>query len=236
MSKFKFVMVSGNSKLGPIPSTITSSDTCPSTCPFNNGGGCYAATGPLSWFWRGVDKGYGTTSSFKEFLRLITTIPPGNLWRHNAAGDLPGLNHKIDGRMVAGIVKANKGRKGFTYTHKPVLHRPSVERSTVLNNRRIIKKANDAGFTINLSANNLKQADELVNLGIAPVAVVIPDNVEVDAKIKTPNGVKVKLCPHYTEGTLCRDCKLCQKVNRKYIIGFPAHGILKKKVSLIAMK
>ena len=40
--------------------------------------------------------------------------------------------------------------------------------------KRIIKEANQNGFTVDLSANNLAHADKLKALNIAPVVVVLP--------------------------------------------------------------
>ena len=49
------------------------------------------------------------------------------------------------------LVKEIEVKNGFTYTHK----------TNDANNFDKIKYANDNGFTINLSANNLKHADEI---------------------------------------------------------------------------
>ena len=46
---------SSNKKTGPMPVSTTSSETCPTTCPFK-GNGCYAESGPLAFLWHGLDK------------------------------------------------------------------------------------------------------------------------------------------------------------------------------------
>jgi len=78
---------------------------------------------------------------------------------------------------LAQLVEANQGKRGFTYSHKPATGA----------NREAVAAANKAGFTINLSANNLSHADELAAHEIAPVVVVLPANVQGNAKVHTPN-------------------------------------------------
>jgi hypothetical protein len=54
---------------------------------------------------------------FADFLQAIRSLPAGQLWRHNQAGDLPHSGGRISRRFIRGIVAANRGRRGFTYTH-----------------------------------------------------------------------------------------------------------------------
>jgi hypothetical protein len=53
-----------------------------------------------------------------EFLAEIKALPRHQLWRHNQAGDLPGVGDSLDVAKLAELTKANKGKNGFTYTHK----------------------------------------------------------------------------------------------------------------------
>jgi len=208
-----------NEKLGNIPYTTSSAETCPSACPLK-AKGCYAKQGPLYWHWRKVTEGKrGIT--WQAFLDNIKALPDGQVWRHNQAGDLPGVDNDIDTHKLDEIVKANTGKRGFTYTHKPV---------SSAKNRKAIARANHLGFTINLSADNLREADTLKALNITPVAVVLPLGTE--KKISTPAGNTVILCPaQYKENLTCGNCKLCAIRDRKVIIGFEAHGASKKHVS-----
>jgi hypothetical protein len=116
------------------------------------------------------------------------------------------------------IVDANKGRRGFTFTHYDVL--------TNIANRQAINEANKI---INLSGNSLDHADALSDLRIAPVTVVLPAGT-VD-NTKTPNGRTVVVCPiNTTPGTTCATCQLCSRM-RSTIIGFPATGGLKHRIN-----
>lgn len=218
-------LVSRNAKTGPIPVSTTSAETCPTSCPFNNKGGCYAGNGPLNLFWQKVTaRKLGV--AWDEFTKQVSKLSKGVLWRHNQAGDLPGDGIDIDIAAMLKLIKANKGKRGFTYTHYDALGND--------NNAEIIAQANKAGFTVNLSANNLDHADKLAALNIAPVAVVLPSTVHGNVKLATPEGRKVIVCPAtYRDNVSCASCGLCA-LQRDAIVGFPAHGVQKRKADAIA--
>lgn len=219
-------MVSRNAKTGPIPVSTTTRDTCPVSCPFTSQGGCYASNGPLNIFWQKVTE-RKVGAAWDSFLKEVAKIQRGALWRHNQAGDLPGDGVSIDVVAMAKLVKANKGKRGFTYTHYDVLGDD--------NNAETIRNANANGFTVNLSANNMAHADKLAGLNIAPVAVVLPSNFTGNVKLATPQGRKVVVCPAtYRDDTSCATCGLCAR-QRETIVGFPAHGVQKRKADAIAM-
>lgn len=216
MTTYHLTPVSSNRKTGPIPVSTTSSDTCPRTCgQFET---CYAKQGPSRIHWSAVNSGSRGTD-LAGFAAKIRALAPGTLWRHNQAGDLPGTDDQLDAVALEQLVKANSGRRGFTYTHKPMRARA----------RTAIARANSNGFTINLSADTLAQADEYKALGIAPVVVVVPRDVEEN--FKTPAGNDVVICPAVTHDNVsCATCKLCAWRERDVIIAFPAHGAKAKSV------
>jgi len=219
---FHLTLKSMNEKTGPIPVSTSSAATCPPICPFNNLNGCYASSGPLALHWRKITDGE-RGGDFNEFLDKIEMLPSGQLWRHNQAGDLPGNGIDIDGAALGDLVKVNKGKKGFTYTH----YNPSIS-----NNAKYIKGANDYGFTINLSANTPSHADELAALNIGPVVTVLPSNQVKNSY--TPNGRKIVVCPAtIRDDVSCSTCKLCAVTDREVIIGFPLHGTQKKKAARV---
>ena len=162
-TKFSFVRKSRNAKLGPIPATMSTPETCPPSCPLR-GAGCYAEVGRAGMVWRAIGKRIKALT-LDELCEKISELPAGALWRHNVAGDLAGMREKIDFTALKKIVHANKGKKGFTYTHK----KPEIG-----DNAEAIAYANQHGFTINLSADDLVEADKLADLGIAPVVVTLP--------------------------------------------------------------
>jgi hypothetical protein len=90
----QFTRVSRNVKTGPIPVTTTSEESCPHACPLK-GNGCYAEAGPMAILWRKVTArkmGMAWDAAMSE----IAALPKGTLWRHNQAGDLPGMGDAID--------------------------------------------------------------------------------------------------------------------------------------------
>lgn len=216
---------SRNVKTGKIPVSTTAESSCPTSCPFKKNG-CYAGAGHIGMFWHKVSNGLAG-GSLDDFCDKIKALPQDQLWRHNQAGDLMGINGNIDFVSIAQLVNANKGKRGFTYTHYDVLKNAL--------NRKVVKQCNKKGFTVNLSANNLKHADELASLHIAPIAVVLP--IDAPKSLTTPQGRKVIVCPAILSDSItCKSCGLCQRQDRKVMVGFPAHGTSKKKASLIAME
>ena len=129
------------------------------------------------------------------------------------AGMLPGATGKVGA--------ANKGRRGFTYTH----HRPTKS------NVDAVREANDNGLTVNWSAETLEQADEYANLHSGPVVCVLPaDHL---TPVRTPAGRLVTVCPAVTGNTDCLNCGICQQRDRQAIVGFPAHGSGAKRVQKV---
>lgn len=117
-----FVRRSLNRKTGPIPVSTTDEGSCPSSCPLR-GAGCYAAYGHPGGRWREVPR---RGMSWADFCAAVASLPEGQLWRHNEAGDLPGDGRAISGAdgldhaALAALVDANRGRRGFTFTHRPL--------------------------------------------------------------------------------------------------------------------
>lgn len=218
-----FTKKSKNAKTGPIPTTTSSRNTCPESCPLNHGNGCYADAGFYTRIhWDSVSKGV-TGGPYSELYPRIQALPAGTIWRHNVAGDLPSEGGQIDRRILNELIHANEGRRGFTYTHHDVL---SSSR-----NRRLIAAANRYNFTINLSTNDISECDAYYDLGCGPVVTIVPEGSVQN--LRTPKGRDVVICPAtYKEDVTCATCKMCAIPDRKTIIGFPAHGSRRKKICL----
>jgi hypothetical protein len=209
---------SSNLKTGPIPVSTTSSGSCPDDCVFKDNG-CYADHGPLLMHWLAVDRGE-RGGSLELFCEQLSALATNTLWRYAQAGDLPGDGKEVDVTSLRKIIEANRGKRGFGYTH---YRGPSAYAA--------VREAVDAGFTINLSANNLTEVDQLVSTGL-PLVVTLPQD---GADCKTENGHKVKVCPaQRSEGITCKSCRWCAKADRGFVVGFLAHGTRKKNVDIIA--
>ena len=207
---------SSNAKTGPIPVSTTEKASCPPDCAMREG--CYAASGPLALHWATVSAGKRGTD-WPTFTASIAALPEGQFWRHNQAGDLPVKDASIDAVKLGQLVHANAGRRGFTYSH----HRDAESINW-------IRHANNWGFTVNLSANDLLDADMLANHKAGPVVVVLPSTTA--ANTVTPAGRKVVICPAtQRDDVTCASCQLCQR-QRDVIVGFPAHGIRRRVIDI----
>jgi hypothetical protein len=251
-----FTERSRNPKTGPMPVSTIDQHSCPPVCPLK-GAGCYAENGNVALIWSGMTKA-GPNSTFPNGSRTVRTmdwdgycasvakLDPGTPWRHAQAGDLPHQGGELDRDMVEALATANKGRRGFGYTHAEVIESA--------HNRSVVAGAVAAGFALNLSGNTVAHADELADLDVAPVVAVLPlayerksskgewtesyeDYVERMKTLpdRTPAGRKIVVCPAtYRNDTSCTTCLLCQKTSRRSVVGFPAHGSRKKVVDLMA--
>lgn len=219
----QFVAKSSNAKTGPIPVTTSGRDTCPDSCPLKENG-CYASAGyytRLNWDKVTAGERGGNWDSLCDNIRKL---PTGAIWRHNVASDLPHYRGRINKTYLARLVDANNGRRGFTYTH----HNPKNP-----HNADAIKRANAAGFTVNLSANNVSQADQFADLGIGPVVTILPEHGP--RNFETPAGNRVVTCPAtYRNNVTCASCKMCAIPDRETIIGFPVHGSQKTAAAKIS--
>ena len=221
---------SSNVKTGKIPVSTSDMDTCPKSCQLRDA--CYASAGPLCLHWKKVSCGKNNATDWPTFTAKIDALPAGQVWRHNQAGDLRGANESICKKSLKELVKANEGKKGFTYTHYPLIvqqyggNEPKKANKLCKANLEAVQRANENGFTVNASADNLIMAEKLVAMGI-PVCSVVTEDMPI--KGKTPNGASYIVCPaQITEGKTCAECKLCQKAKRKQIIAFQVHGTKKK--------
>ncbi|PWB82029.1 MAG: hypothetical protein C3F08_00695 [Candidatus Methylomirabilota bacterium] len=219
--KIHLTLKSSNQKTGEIPVSTSSADTCPPSCPLRRCG-CYALSGPVFLHWRAVSEGR-RGSDWGEFCSQVAALPEGQLWRHNQAGDLPGANGVIDKKLVCQLVEANRGRRGFTYTHYPMTKR----------NAAVVAHANEHGFTVNLSANNLTHADELADLDVGPVVTLVPEGSP--SRTVTPAGRKVILCPAQDSVAIsCASCGICARHHRGFVVAFKPHGTQRRQANSIA--
>lgn len=251
--------ISGNRKVGRIPVTTTGKGSCPDSCAFK-GHGCYAYHGPLSMHWAKVSAGERgqdwreSLASLKTILPALgaikgagrgntkakASLPDDTLWRHNQAGD--GIPDDDDGERISheyadALIDANDGRRGWSYTHYDPFH---------ADNAATIRRINDGGFTLNMSANTLEHADQLSALDCGPVVVTLAANNWTHDKktgefsgarsVKTPEGRTVSVCPaQLHEDITCESCGgICQSRSKnRSIIGFISHGCGAKKVNAI---
>ena len=218
---FHFVKKSGNKKTGFMPVTYNSRLSCPDSCIFKNNG-CYADNYHTALNWDKVTSGQ-RGGTFKELLNNIKALKPGTIWRACVAGDIPSNNKgEISRTYIKGITEANKGLKGYTYTHN---------RLDIGENITLLKTANKQGFTVNISVESEAAADNAV-LNSLPAVIVVKSNEQRHTWF-TKNKNKILVCPAQTSGKNCIDCQLCQHRPKQLIIAFKAHGNQAKRIDKI---
>jgi hypothetical protein len=223
--------------------SYSESSTCPPSCPLSyaNIGGCYAQSNMrIAGHWNRVPK---RGVDFESFTFGLRALPRGSKFRHNIAGDLPGKDGRIDQREALMMVRASRHLQSWTYTHKKAPEE-----------RAFVARLNaQEGMTINLSADNLAEADRLIGppptadqraipgwRPPSPVVVMLPQQPK-DWPKQTPGGWPVVVCPAVrNEGQVtCSTCgggsgPLCARKDRRFIVGFPAHGIGHKKAEQVS--
>src|SRR5215472_685162 len=253
--RVQFIAISQNAKTGPIPASIVERASCWGGCALYENG-CYAESGALAMHWDRVSHGL-VGGSWSEFCAEVAKLRPGRLWRYAQAGDLPGYGAEIDGKLLEELVAANIGKKVIAVTHKPVLGEDHV----AVRNRCLISAVVNAGFTINLSADNPPHADKLADLGIAPVVTVLARAYARRAirhrfkrrrdewaetigewRVRTaglprytPAGRRIAICPATYSDATCKTCGACARI-RDAVIGFPAHGAWRKVETAMAAR
>jgi hypothetical protein len=218
--RFHLSRISTNSKTGPIPVSSSPRATCSPTCPFL-GQGCYGENYPLRYHWDAVSAGTRGVSA-AEFFRLIAALPPAQLWRHNQVGDLPATAGRISRRFLRGLIAANRGKRGYTYSHHDL---------ALGENLALIRQANRQGFTVNVSTETESAADRAVAAGL-PAVVAVP-STETRTAWNTPAGHRVVVCPAQRESSTvdCATCQLCYQRPAGLIVAFLAHGTSKAKAN-----
>jgi len=230
MFNYSFTAVSQNSKTGNIAVTSTSSDSCPTSCPFIKTvivdavkmqlNGCYADYSYTGIQWRKLDV---IGLDYAQLLSSIRHMDKGAKLRLNVMGDLPHKDQTIlvdlFNQMIDIIVKRQLNT--ILYTHHDL---------TIKSNLIALQSAFKQGLHVNASCESIEQAKTALDNGINAV-LVMPLN---SPKVQKIDDVKIVQCPNeYNEKIQCINCMLCAKdrTQNRVIIGFTAHGTGKTKVS-----
>ena len=216
--QLKYSLSAGNSKTGAMLLVRSPRSTCPDSCGLK-GNGCYAENFPLVLHWVKQDT---VGVDFATVLYAVRTLPKKALWRLFEAGDFEPSSENpelISSQQVISLLAANKDKRGFGYTHYPVL--PNLE---------VLQLMNSSGLTLNASADTFEQAVTYFSLGL-PTVVVVAENFPKDSVV---DGVRVVVCPNQSTPSkpTCLQCQMCQKPDRDYVIGFRAHGTKKRKIKV----
>ena len=241
-TRTNYTLVSKNKKLGYITVTRTTTDTCPDSCPLMDDG-CYDQQGNGNIHRMRHDRNEYNSFLFKEFLTKIKNFTA--TFRLNEGGDLWGKGDRIDRRKLSQFAKEcdEWKRSPIIYTHKPIegVHKrgSKAHKQGNLKALRLIQEQSSK-VIVNVSCDSLKEADKAVKLGLDAV-VVLPHDANDKGHVSfTPEGNKILHCPSTWDNVTCggtpftRVCgggnPICAQKGHP-IVGFPAHGSRKLKVS-----
>lgn len=227
---------SGNGKTGPMTVVRTDTRTCPPSCKLLLDGDCYDLGGNGRMHRMAVDAGTYKTVASGQLLELMKKF--SRVFRLNEGGDLWGKAGRIDGKKLDRFLKRAKelGKLAIIYTHKPVagIHsRGSGEDR--LNNRKAIREAlKGQDVAVNISCDSMEEVDRAMDRGYDATVVLPMDTGK--GMTRTPGGHRVVTCPASYGPIQCVTCgsgkPLCTRKERGYAVGFPAHGMAKKRLSL----
>lgn len=218
-TNYAFTKVSSNRKIGPMSVTMTDKKSCSDSCSYKSGG-CYALAFPLGLHWSKLDHAGMTVEELTT--NHLKRLPKRNKCRMNQAGDFRQKDGVIDTEDLGLIVEASSHIDVIAYTHHDPLD---------FTNHDAVLWANKQGFTVNLSAESLVEADFYADLGIAPVVVAVPRGTP--KVTHTAKGRQVTMCPAVYSDMTCDRCMICAKSERKSIIAFEAHGASAVKVEKV---
>lgn len=218
MQTVKAVVKSGNRKLGIVSTTLAAQASCPESCVFKNGGGCYAERGPLMVFH--VKKLNSNAESLDSSPLDVAVeeasaidamrVVPGRPLRLHTVGD---CSTDEAARTVADAARRYVERGGgpvWTYTHA----------------WHTVKRSSWGDVSVLASCETDADIRLARRRGYA-AAVVVPEFS--GRKLQHWRSETLLPCPaQTTENVTCNDCRLCMNdrglKSRGYAIAFAVHG------------
>jgi len=214
------VAKSNNAKIGDCATTYAAQASCPSSCVFFNGGGCYAENGRL---YTGVTKPLNEAAEYSHadphtvaleeaaaIDALYGSTIEGRPMRLHTVGD---CRTDEAARIVAAAAERYMDRGGgtvWTYTHA----------------WRLVDRESWGRVSVLASCETAEQVELARARGYATSLVV--DGFR-DASRYSHSGADIVPCPAQTrDDVTCSSCRLCMNDTglraRGYSIGFEIHG------------
>ena len=212
-----FVIRSENRKTGPCSNTYAAQSTCPKSCPFRNGKGCYAELGHTGIITSRLNTAKkGALATIKYEVALMDAAPKYGAMdlRVHVVGDCP--TPECASIMGSAMVRYEKrtGRQAWTYTHA----------------WRDVPASAWQGANVLASCESASDVRHAQAMGYA-TAMVVPRGG------KAPAGIKALPCLFEKKGIQCINCRLCLRAEplRKagVTIAFGAHGVMFKTVERV---
>ena len=226
MANYGFVPASDtrNKKLGHMAYISAPASNCDDNCPFNHGGGCYAANPPFSWIWGKHQSGVSRHSvSYPQMLTSVRQMPRDSKLRFFVGGDFPkNGTGSVDCIKATQMAKASIGKKTIIFTHHQPWSGNGAWGATIRNLKPI-------GFQVNVSCESEQQVDAYIADGIDCVLTV--PSTETRKQWRTAGGNRVRICPNQvTNGAVtCERCMLCNSRPDDMAIAFKGHGTRVKR-------
>lgn len=241
---------STNAKLGDVAATYAAQGSCPTDCPFFDGGGCYAESGQVGKF---VTKPLNEAAGRADAIAIARqeaekidalSVVPGRPLRLHVVGDCPSDEAA---RVVAASAERYVERGGgpaWGYTHAwRDVDRASWGRVSILascETGRDVRLARARGYAPSIVVEQFESAKLYEPLVVARRAVAFGDvsgpSHEDQSGSRPGSGdapvtsVPILPCPAQTRHDVaCSDCRLCFNdegiLERGYAIGFELHGV-----------
>ena len=226
----KAVVTTMNKKLGLVSTTLAAQGSCPTSCKFLNGGGCYAEGGAIGTFHlrpmnrtaeeMGLDA-VGIAEHEAQAIDDMYTIV-GRPMRLHTVGD---CSTNEAACIVAAAAERYMDRGGggvWTYTHAwREVDRECWGRVSVLASCETAQDVRDARARGYATAIVVEEFEDWRRYYHGTEAV--PEDAW-----RYQHGVDILPCPSQTMGVTCADCRLCLDDEgireRGYSIAFHIHG------------
>lgn len=216
------VSASGNAKLGDAATTHAAQASCPSSCVFKDGGGCYAETGRQGSFVTSElnDVAAALNASALDVARAEARaiddmeVVQGRPMRLHTVGDCPTDECAWIVSAAAERYMARGGGPVWTYTHA----------------WRDVDRSSWRTVSVLASCETPADVNDALARGYATAVVVADFDSDVRYGVGTyPHVFDMVPCPSMTRGVACSDCRLCMNDaglrQRGVTIGFAIHGI-----------
>lgn len=211
------VAASNNSKIGAAATTYAAQTSCPSSCVFFDGGGCYAESGATGVF---------VTTPLNKAARARPHTPldvaqaeadaidglcvrPGTPLRLHTVGDCASDAAAALVAAAAARYEARGGGPVWTYTHA----------------WRTVRRSSWGAVNVFASCETPLDVAEARARGYATALVV--EEFPTDRRYDE-DTVQVVPCPSQTRGRTCTSCRLCfndtARRDAGVTIGFAVHG------------
>jgi site-specific DNA-methyltransferase (adenine-specific) len=215
---------SKNSKLGNAATTYAAQTSCPSSCVFLDGGGCYAEAGqlgkfvtaPLNAAARAVEHDAVDVAIAESDAIDALEVVPGQALRLHTVGDCASDEAARVVSAAAARYRARGGGPVWTYTHA----------------WRDVARESWGEVSVLASCETADDAELARERGYGTSIVV--EEFEKDARhpVRSESskafGADILPCPQQTRHKTCSDCRLCfddaAVRERGYSIAFELHG------------